>query len=58
MLPASYGFGDVIAAVLVRLGIHKRLGCGCSARQERLNRFGSRLVKVWKGIAKMARFKR
>lgn len=33
------GLGDTVAKILSRLGIKKRRGCGCTERQERLNRW-------------------
>jgi hypothetical protein len=42
------GLGDYIAALLVRVGIRKRPGCGCDARRQWLNRVGRWLARCWR----------
>jgi hypothetical protein len=42
------GLGDFIAALLIRVGIRKRPGCGCEARRKWLNRVGRRLSRMWR----------
>lgn len=45
------GMGDWIADILSRIGVRKRPGCGCSARQERLNRWSVWAVHRLRAIA-------
>lgn len=44
----SNGLGDRLAALLSRLGIRKRQGCGCEARQAWLNRLGERIARLFR----------
>jgi hypothetical protein len=40
------GMGDRLAALLKRVGIKRRKGCGCAKRQDQLNRIGARLRRI------------
>jgi hypothetical protein len=37
--PPAKGLGDVVAGLLEAVGIKKKSGCGCEARQNWLNRW-------------------
>jgi len=39
----KFGLGDLIAALLTIIGIHKKKGCGCNKRQNRWNKYKIKL---------------
>lgn len=44
----DHQLGDRVAIWLERLGVRKRLGCGCEERKRRLNLWGRRLFRcLW-----------
>ena len=42
-LDGKWGLGDLIAVLLMIIGIHKKKGCGCNKRQNEWNKYRIRV---------------